>query len=143
MFSDQDSEFDDNKMTNLYSVTVNKNPISDKEIFNKKYIFDELDKNSVPRFNKTLQNHIKVSVGKDTYSLTKYEKIQITVTMEINFPNLGSDFLPKWEIKCNNNENNDSKVGNFINSTITNDPTSYSGATSPPPFGNSFKIYRN
>ena len=37
---------------------------------NKKYIDDELDKNTIVRFNQTLQNYLKVSVGNDMYSLT-------------------------------------------------------------------------
>ena len=71
VFNDQDNEFDNNKLTNLDSVTVNRNPNLDNELANKKYIDDELDKNTVLRFNQTLQNYLKVSVGKDTYNLTK------------------------------------------------------------------------
>ena len=56
---------------------------------------------------------------------------------EIKFPNVGSDLLQKWYIKCNN-KNNDSKVGNFIKSTRTNSPSRYSGGTPRPPIGNSF-----
>ena len=44
----------------------------------KKYIDDELDKNIIVRFNQTLQNYLKISVGNDTYNLTKYDGIQIT-----------------------------------------------------------------
>ena len=44
VFNDQDKEFDNNKLTNSDSVTVNKNPNSDIELSNKKYIDDELDK---------------------------------------------------------------------------------------------------
>ena len=36
VFNDQDNEFDNNKLTNLDSVTVNRNPISDNELSNKK-----------------------------------------------------------------------------------------------------------
>ena len=136
MFNDQDSEFDKNNITNLDSVTVNKNPISDKELVKKNEV-DDSDKNNVPRFYKTFQNYLKVSVGNETYNLTKYDKIQPTDMTEVKFPNIGSDFLPKWNIKCVIKKNNDSKVGNFIKSTIMNSPTSYSRATSLPPFGNS------
>ena len=102
VFNDQDNEFDNNKLTNLDSVTVNRNPNLDNELANKKYIDDELDKNTVLRFNQTLQNYLKVSVGNDTYNLTKYDKIQITDTTEMRYPNIGSDLLQKWNIKCNN-----------------------------------------
>ena len=94
------------------------------------------------RFNQTLTNYLKVSVGNDTYNLTKYDKIQITDMTEIKFPNIGSDLLQKWYI-TRNNKNNVSKVGDFMKSTKTNSPTGYSGATSLPPIGNSFYVYRN
>ena len=80
---------------------------------------------------------MKVSVGNDTYNVTKNNKIQITDTTEMRYPNIGSDLLKKWNIKCNN-KNNVSKVGDFIKSTKTNSPTGYSGATSLSPIGNSF-----
>ena len=137
VFNDQDKEFDNNKLTNLDSVTVNRNPNLDNELANKKYIDDELDKNTVLRFNQTLQNYLKVSVGDDTYNLTKYDKIQITDTTEMRYPNIGSDLLQKWNIKCNN-KNNQSRITDFIKSTKTHSPTSYSGAESLPPIGNSF-----
>ena len=135
--NNQDNDFKDNKLTNLDSITVNRNPTSDNELSNKKYIDDELDKNTIVRFNKTLQNYLKVSVGNDTYNFTKYDKIQITDTTEMRYPNIGSDLLQKWNIKCNN-KNNQSRITDFIKSTKTKSPTGYSGATSLPPIGNSF-----
>ena len=97
--------------------------------------FDE--SSTLVRFNQTLQNYLKVSVGNDTFNLTKYDKIQITDTTEIKYPNIGSDLLQKWNIKCNN-KNNISKVGDFIKSTKTNSPTGSSGATSLSPIGDAF-----
>ena len=135
--NNQDNDLNDNKLINIDSITVNRKPSSDNELANKKYIDDELDKNTVLRFNQTLQNYLKVSVGNDTYNLTKYDKIQITDTTEIKYPNIGSDLLQKWNIKCNN-KNNISKVGDFIKSTKTNSPTGHSGATSFPPIGTAF-----
>ena len=44
VLNDQDKEFDNNKLTNLDSITVNRNPNLDNELANKKYIDDELDK---------------------------------------------------------------------------------------------------
>ena len=137
VFNDQDNEFDNNILTNLDSFTVNRNLNLDNELANKKYIDDELDKNTVLRFNQTLQNYSKVSVGNNTYKLTKHDKIQITDTTEIKFPNKGSDLLQKWNIKCNN-KNNQSRITDFIKSTKTNSPSSYSGATSLPPIGSAF-----
>ena len=74
VFNHQDNEFDNNKLANLDSVSVNRNPNLDNELFNKKHLDDELDKNTVLRFNQTLQNYLIVSVGSDTYNLTKYDK---------------------------------------------------------------------
>ena len=56
VFNDQNSEFDNINLTNLDSDTVNRNPIPDNELFNEKYLDDELDKNTVFRINQTLQN---------------------------------------------------------------------------------------
>ena len=137
VFNDQDNEFDNNKLTRLDSITVNRNPTSGNELASKKYIDDELDKNTVLRFNQTLQNYLKVSVGNDTYNLTKYDKIQITDTTEMRYPNIGSDLLQKWNIK-RNNKNNQSRINDFVKSTKTNSPTGNSGSTVLPPIGHSF-----
>ena len=137
VFNDQDSEFDNNKLTNLDSITVNRDPNLDNELSNKKYVDNSIGEGTLLRFNQTLENYLKVSVGNDIYNLTKYNKTQITDMTEIKYPNIGSDVLQKWNIKCNN-KNNVSKVGNFIKSTKTNSPTGHSGSTSLPPIGNSF-----
>ena len=137
VFNDQDIEFDKNKLTKLDSVTVNRNPISDIEFSTEKYIDDSIEEGTLLRFVQTLENYPKVSAGNGTYNLTKYKKIQIIDTTETKFPNIGSDLLQKWNIKCNN-KNNDSKVGNFIKSKKSNSPKGHSGATSLPPIGNSF-----
>ena len=140
VFNDQDTEFDNNKLSNLdsiTSITVNRNPNLDNELSNKKYVDDSIGEGTLLRFNQTLQNYLKVSVGNDTYNLTKYDKIQIIDTTEVKYPNIGSDLIQKWNIKCNN-KNNVSKVGDFIKSTKTNSPTGFSGAELLPPIGNSF-----
>ena len=135
--NNQDNDFNDRKLTNLDSITVNRNPSSDNELANKKYIDDELDKNTVLRFNQTLSNYLKVSVGNDTYNLTKYDKTQITDTTIIKYPNTGGYLLQNWVIKCND-KNNNGKIQNFIKSTTKNSPTGHSGAMSLPPIGDSF-----
>ena len=68
--NNQDNDLNDNKIINLGSITINRDPTSDNELANKNYIDDELDKNTIVRFNQTLQNYLKVSVGNDTYNLT-------------------------------------------------------------------------
>ena len=135
--NNQDNNLNDNKLTNIDSIKVNRNPSLDNELANKKYIDDELDKNTVLRFNQTLQNYLKVSVGNDTYNLTKYNKISITDITEKKFPNSGNALLQKWKIYCNN-KNNQSRINDFIKSTKTNSPTGFSGATSLSPIDDAF-----
>ena len=135
--NNQDNDFNDTKLTNVNSITVNRNPTSDNELSNKKYIDDELDKNTIVRFSQTLENYLKVSVGNDTYNLTKYNKIQMTDTTIIKTGNSGGYLLPSWRIFCND-KNNNGKITNFVRATKTNSPTGDSGATSLPPIGNDF-----
>ena len=135
--NNQDNDLNDKKLTNIDSITINRNPTIDNEVSNKKYIDSELDKNTIVRFNQTLNNYLKVSVGNDTYNLTNYDKIQITDTTVMRVGNGGSVILPLWKIICNN-KNNNGKISNFIKTTRTNSPTSQSGATSLPPIGTSF-----
>ena len=94
------------------------------------------ESSTLVRYNQTLQNYLKVSVGNDTYNLTKCIKITITDITEIKLPNIGNALLQKWNIKCIN-KNNQCRINDFIKSTRTNSPLGYSGATSLPPIGNS------
>ena len=135
--NNQDNDFNNNKLPNFDSITVNGNPTSDNEISNKKYINIELDKNTIVRFNQTLQNYLKVSVGGDTYSLTKYDKIQITDTTEIKYPNEGGYLLQKWNIIFSD-KNGKGNLNKIIKSTKTTSLTGNSGATTLPPNGTSF-----
>ena len=81
--------------------------------------------------------YLKVSVGNDTYNLTKYNKIHLTDITEMRYPDIGADLLQKWNIKCNNRINQ-SRISDFMKSTKTNSPTRQSGAESLPPIGTSF-----
>ena len=135
--NNQDNDFNDIKLTNLDSIIINRIPTLDTEVPNKKYIDDELNKNTIVRFNQTLSNYLKVSVGSDTYNLTKYDKIQITDTTIIKAGNTGGYLLPYWKIICND-KNNNGKIQNFIRSTKTSSPTGDSGATTLAPVGDSF-----
>ena len=56
MFNDQDNDFDNIKITNLDSITVNRDPNLDNELSNKKYIDDSIGEGTILRFNQTLQN---------------------------------------------------------------------------------------
>ena len=91
---------------------------------------------NILRFNQTLENYLKISVGNDIYNLIKYDKTQITDTI-IKNPNTGGYRLQNWVLKCND-KNTNGKIQNFINSTKTNSPTSELRATSLPPVGDSF-----
>ena len=135
--NNQDNDFNDNKLKNIDSIEVNRNPNSDNELANKKYIDDELDKNTIVRFNQTLENSLKVSVGNDIYNLAKYDKIQLTDITTIKTGNSGGYLLPSWRIFCND-RNNNGKISNFVRARKTKSPTGDSGATSLPPIGDSF-----
>ena len=137
VFNDQDTEFDNNKLSNLDSVTVNRNPNLDNELSNKKYVDDSIGECTILRFSQTLENYLKVSVGNDSYSLTKYNKIQIIEMTETKYPNTGGYLLQKWFIICND-INNNGKIQNFIKSSKTSSPTTNAGAISLPPIGTSF-----
>ena len=55
--NNQDNDLNDNNLTNIDSITVNRNPSLDNELANKKYIDSELDKNTIVRFIQTLENY--------------------------------------------------------------------------------------
>ena len=80
MFNDQDSDFENKKLTNLGSITINKKPNLDNELANKKYINVSIGEGTIVRFYQTLQNYLKVSVGNDTCNLTKNDKTQFIDT---------------------------------------------------------------
>ena len=87
--NNKNNDLNDNKSTNKNSITINSNPTDDNHVRNKKYIDNELDENTIVRFNRISENYLKVSVGNDTYILTKYNEIQITDTTVIRVSNIG------------------------------------------------------
>ena len=52
--NNQNLEFDDNKLTNIDSIRVNREPTSDKELANKKNIINIIQEGTLLRFNQTL-----------------------------------------------------------------------------------------
>ena len=96
VFNDKDIKFDNNKLTHLDSVTIYRNPSSDNEVSDKKYVDDSIDEGTIVTFIQTLEIYLKVSVGNDTYNLTKRIK-KITGTTGIKFPKLGSHLSQKWK----------------------------------------------
>ena len=137
VYNDQDNDFDIIKLTNLDSITVNRDPSCDNELANKIYVDDSIVQGNVLSLYQTLQNYLKVSVGYDTYDLTKYDRIQSTDTTIVKYPNTGGYLLQDWVINCND-KNNHGKKQDFIKSTKTNSPTGSSAAESLPPIGKSF-----
>ena len=135
--NNQDTDFNDNKLTNINSITINNNPTDDNHVSNKKYVDGELDKNTIVRFNQTLTNYLKISVGNDIYHLTKNNKYYLTDITRMIAPNSGLYLMPRWIIECKD-RNGNGKINNFIKSTKTNSPTGDSGAENLPPIGNAF-----
>ena len=90
-----DNDFNDNKLSNIDSITVNRSPTEYNKVSNKNYFDAELDKNTIVSFNQTSQNYLKVSVRNDTFNLTKYDKTNVTDITEIRNPNTGQMLLPK------------------------------------------------
>ena len=138
MFNDQDNKFDNNKLISLDSLTVIRDLSSDNELANKKYVDGSIGEGNVCRFNQTLENYLKVTVGNDKYKLSKHDKRQTTDTTNINCPNTGGYLMQNCVLKGDDKHNN-GKIQNFNKSTKTNSPTGFSGAESLPPIGNSFK----
>ena len=136
--NNQNNDFNNNKLTNINSITINKNPTLDNEVSNKKYIDDELDKNTIIRLNDNSNDiYLKVNINNTMYNLQIYNKILLTDTTTINYPNTGRYLLQNWIIKCID-RNNSSKIQNFIKSTKTTSPTTNAGASVIPPIGNAF-----
>ena len=86
--NNQDNDFNDKKLKNKDSITVNRDT-SDYELSNKKYIDYDLNKNIIVRNNQTPSNYLKDSVGNDVYNRTKYDKLQIIDTIIIKSPTTG------------------------------------------------------
>ena len=89
VFSDQDYAFDNIRLTNLDSTTINKDRSSNNEISNRNYLADSIKKIRIVRFNQTLENYLKITVGNGTYNETKINKIQITDATKIEVPDSG------------------------------------------------------
>ena len=63
-----DNDLNDSKVININLITIKNNPTDDNHVSNKKYIDDELDKNTIVRFSQTLQI-ISKSVLEMIYSI--------------------------------------------------------------------------
>ena len=59
VFNDQEKDFDNNRLTSLDSITVNKDPTLENEKSNKKYLDDSLGEGSIAIFHQSLQKITK------------------------------------------------------------------------------------
>ena len=136
--NNQDNDFNNNKLTNISSITINNNPTDDNHVSNKKYVDDQLNKDTIVRLkDDSNDKYIKVNIKNSTYNLQIYNKILLTDTTIMKNSNKGGYLLPSWRILCND-RNNNGKIQNFILSTKTSSPTNNSGASILPPIGDSF-----
>ena len=134
----EDNDFNDNKLTNLNSITINNNATDDNQASNKKNIDEELDKNTIVRINdEPNDKYLQVHINNSPYNLQIYNKTQIFDTTKLIFPNTGTDLLQNWE-KISSNRYGEGTPSDFVKSTKTKSPTSQSGATSLSPIGTCF-----
>ena len=100
--NNQDKDLNDNKLTNINSITINNNPTDDNHVSNKKYVDDQLDKDTIVRLNvDSNDKYLKVNINNTTYNLQIYNKIKLTDSTVIKHPNSGGYLLQNWHIKCN------------------------------------------
>ena len=100
MTNNPDNDFNDKKIPNIDFKTVIRKPTLDNEVSNKNYIDNDLDKNTLVIFNRTEETYLKVSVGDDTYNLSKNIKIQTLYTTVSKTSKKGGSLLPCWNINC-------------------------------------------
>ena len=92
--NNQDNDLNDNKLTNINTVTMNNNPTDDNHVSNKKYIDDELDKSTIVRLNDDSNDrYLQVHINNTPYNLQIYNKTQIIDRTRLIFPNTGTDHL--------------------------------------------------
>ena len=136
--NNQDNNFNDKKLTNINSITINNNPTENNHVSKKKYIDDELDKNTIVRLNDDSNDrYLQVHINNTAYNLQIYNKTQIIDATKLIFPNSGNDLLQNWKIICNN-IHGEGIPSDFLKSTKTSSPTGSSGAMILPPIGTCF-----
>ena len=113
-------------LSNLDSITNIRNPSSDNEVSNKKYV-DSIEEGTIIKFVQTFENNPKVSVGNDVYNITIFDKLQFRDTTVTKNPNSVKCLLQNWVIQSSD-KNKNSKIQNCMRSTKTHSPTGHSGA---------------
>ena len=97
--NNQDNDFNDSKLINIISITINNIPTNNNHVSNKKYVDHELDKNTIVRLNDESNDRcLKVNIYNSTYNLQIYNKILLADTTIIKFPNNGDSLLANWSI---------------------------------------------
>ena len=97
--NNQYNDFNSNKLTNLNSISINNNPTDNNHVSNKKYVDDELDKDTLVRLNDDSNDrYLKVNIKNSTYNLQIYKKILLTDTTIMKNLNNGGYLLPNWRI---------------------------------------------
>ena len=81
-------------MTNLVSITVNRNPTTNTEVSNRKYKGDELDKITILKFNQSLKNYFIVTDENTKEIFMNYDRTQIEDT-KINNSHIPVDIFYK------------------------------------------------
>ena len=110
--NNHNNNFNYKKFSNLDNNLVNRQHISDNELANRKIVDNSLNSGNILKFNQTLKNFIKISVGNDVYFVIKNDKIQITDTSIMKHPQTSGYRPVKWVIKCND-KNNNGKIQNL------------------------------
>ena len=64
----QHNIFNDNELTNLDGISVNRNLNSNIEVENKNFVDDSIGEGTKVRFSQTLDNYLKFNVGNDTHN---------------------------------------------------------------------------
>ena len=133
--NNKDNDFNDNKKANINSITINTIQTNNNQVSNKKYVDDELDKNTIVRLNEDSNDRYLQGHNNNTaYNLQIDNKTQINDSTKLIFPYTGIDLLQNWKIICNNRFS-EGTPPDFIKSTKSSSPTGSSCATSLPPVG--------
>ena len=68
--NNQDNDFNDNKKTNINSITINNTPTENNHVTNKKYVDDQIDKDTIVRLNDDSNNrYLQVHINNTIYNL--------------------------------------------------------------------------
>ena len=108
-----------------------------EEVSNELYTVDELYKNTILRFNQTLEYYLEVPFANNICCPAKHDRIQFTDTTNIKTSSRGRRLLLVSKTPCNDRYNS-GQITNFTRATKSSSLTPKSGATSLPLIGASF-----